>query len=83
MKDKGSSLFKLEQRVEKYSSELEVSLSKYSAITEWGVDHDSTELYGRRMSLCPDKTAIAAQRIQPAYGEKYDPLVMFDSEQER
>ena len=34
------------------------------------------------MALRPEKTTDAAQRIQAAYGEKYDPLVMFDSQRD-
>lgn len=75
-------LSKLEQQEEKYASELEATLSEYAALKEQGADFDSTELYAKRMTLRPEKTADAAQRIQSAYGEKYDPLVMFDSKRD-
>ena len=34
------------------------------------------------MALRTEKTTDAAHRIQSAYGEKYDPLVMFDSKRD-
>lgn len=75
-------LSKLEQQEEKYSSELEAALSEYANLKEQCTDFDFTELYAHKMVLRPEKTTNAAQRIQSAYGEKYDPLVMFDSKRD-
>ncbi len=75
-------LSKLEQQEEKYFSELEAALSEYAALKEQGADFDSTELYDQRMMLRQEKTTDASHRIQSAYGEKYDPLVMFDSKRD-
>ena len=72
-------LSKLEQQEEKYASELEAALSEYAVLKDQGADFDPTELYAQRTALRPEKTANAVQRIQSAYGEKFDPLVMFDS----
>ncbi len=72
-------LSKLEQQEEKYSSELEAALSEYAALKEQGADFNPSELYAQRMALRSEKSASASYRIQSAYGEKYDPLVMFDS----
>ena len=75
-------LSKLEQQEEKYSSELEAALSEYAALKDQGADFEPTQLYAQRMALRPEKTTDAAHRIQSAYGEKYDPLVMFDSKRD-
>ena len=75
-------LSKLEQQEEKYASELEAALSEYAALEEQSTDFDPTELYAQRTALRPEKTADAVQRIQSAYGEKFDPLVMFDSKRD-
>ena len=74
-----ASLSKLEQQETKYVSELEAALSEYAALKDQGADFDAAELYDQRMALRPGKTADSARRIQSAYGEKFDPLVMFDS----
>ncbi len=75
-------LSKLEQQEEKYSSELEAALSEYAALKEQGADFEPAELYAQRMALRPEKYSSASYRIQPAYGEKYNPLVMFDSQRD-
>lgn len=75
-------LSKLEQQEAKYTSELESALSEYAALKNQGADFNPTELYAQRTDLRPEKTADAVQRIQSAYGEKFAPLVMFDSKRD-
>lgn len=75
-------LSKLEQQEEKYASELEAALSEYAALKEQSADFEPAELYAQRMALRPENTADAVQRIQSAYGKKYDLLVMFDSQRD-
>lgn len=75
-------LSKLEQQEEKYASELEAALCEYATLKEQGSNFNSSELYAQRMTLRPEKTTDATQRIQSAYGAKYDPLVMFDSKRD-
>ena len=77
-----ASLSKPEQQETKYVSELEAALSEYAALKDQGADFDPAELYDQRMALRPGKTADSARRIQSAYGEKFDPLVMFDSKRD-
>ena len=77
-----ASLSKLEQQETKFVSELEAALSEYTALKDQGTDFDPAELYDQRMALRPGKTADSARRIQSAYGEKFDPLVMFDSKRD-
>lgn len=75
-------LSKLEQQETKYASELEAALSEYAALKDQSADFDPAELYAQRTALRPEKTAEAVQRIQSAYGEKFDSLVMFDSKRD-
>ena len=75
-------LSKLEQQEKKYASELEAALGEYVSLKEQSADFDPTELYAQRTAFRPEKTADAVQRIQSAYGEKFDPLVMFDSQRD-
>lgn len=75
-------LSKLEQQETKYASELEAALSEYAALKDQGADFDPAELYAQRTALRQEKTAEAVQRIQSAYGEKFDSLVMFDSKRD-
>lgn len=75
-------LSKLEQREKKYSAELEATLREYADLEDQGENFEPAELYAQRMALRPEKSSSASNRIQSAYGEKYDPLVMFDSQRD-
>ena len=77
-----ASLSKLEQQEEKYSSELETALSEYADLKEQSTDFEPAELYAQRMALRSEKSASVSNRIHSAYGEKYDPLLMFDSQRD-
>lgn len=77
-----ASLSKLEQQEEEYSSELETALSEYADLKEQSADFDPAELYAHRMALRSEKSASASNRIQSAYGKKYDPLLMLDSQRD-
>ena len=80
--DVEASLSKLEQQEEKYSSELETALSEYADLKEQSADFDLAELYAQRMALRSEKSASASNRVQSAYGKKYDPLLMLDSQRD-
>lgn len=77
-----ASLSKLEHQEEKYSFELEAALSEYEDLKAQRTDFELSGLYAQRMALRPEKTASASNRIQSAYGEKYDPLLVFDSQRD-
>ena len=77
-----ASLSKLEHQEEKYSFELEAALSEYEDLKAQRTDFELSGLYAQRMALRPEKTTSASNRIQSAYGEKYDPLLMFDSQRD-
>lgn len=72
----------MEQQEEKYSSKLKAGLSEYADLKEQGADFEPAQLYAHRMVLRPEKSVFASNRIQSAYKEKYDPLVMFDSQRD-
>ena len=65
-----------------YFSELETALSEYADLKEQSTDFEPAELYAQGMALHSEKSASASNRIQSAYGEKYDPLLMFDSQRD-
>ena len=77
-----ASLSNLEHQEEKYSFELEAALSEYEDLKAQRTDFELSGLYAQRMALRPEKTASASNRIQSAYGEKYDPLLVFDSQRD-
>ena len=54
----------------------------YADLKEQSADFEPVELYAQRMALRSEKSASASNRIQSAYGEKYDPLLMFDSQRD-
>lgn len=73
-------LSKLEQQEEKYASEPEAALREYADLKEQGADFKPAQLYAQRMrsvwrSLPPHPIVFS-----PLMGEKYDPLLMFDSQ---
>lgn len=80
--DAEAGLSKLEQQGKKYSAQLEAALNEYTNLKVRGADFDAAELYAQRMALRSEKSASASNRIQSAYGEKYDPLLMFESQRD-
>ena len=74
-----SNLQKLDEQEQKYSAELETALHEYAETKAQAADLDPVELYEARQAIRPDKEQEAESRAQQAYGEKYSPLLMFDS----
>lgn len=72
-------LKKLEMQEKKYAAELNTALKQYAELQEQAAIFDSVEMYEARKSIRPDKEQDAARRLQNAYGDKYNPLTMFDS----
>ena len=77
-----NSLKKLDVQEEKYATELDDALREYASLTEQAAELDSDELITARFSLRPEKERSAISRVQVAYGEKYDPLMMHDSKED-
>lgn len=77
-----SALKKLEAQEAKYSAELDAALKEYSELKEQASEFDAGELMEARLSIREEKERSAVTRVQDAYGEKYDPLMMFDSKRD-
>lgn len=75
-----STMAKLDQREQKYKTELDNALKEYAELREQAADLDSVALYEARLALRPTKKREAVQQLQGAYSDKYSPLTMFDSQ---
>ena len=73
------SLKRLEEQEQKYSAELEAVLNEYAGLRKQAQGVDPVHLYEARQAIRPDKEQEAENRVQQVYGEKYNPLLMFDS----
>ena len=77
-----SALKKLEAQETKYSAELDAALKEYGELKEQASEFDAGELMEARLSIREEKERSAVTRVQDAYGEKYDSLMMFDSKRD-
>ena len=77
-----SALKKLEAQEAKYSAELDAALKEYSELKEQASEFDAGELMEARLSIREEKERSAVTRVQDAYGERYDSLMMFDSKRD-
>lgn len=77
-----SALKKLEAQEAKYSAELDAALKEYSELKKQASEFDAGELMEARLSIRGEKERSAVTRVQDAYGEKYDSLMMFDSKRD-
>ena len=73
------SLKRLEEQEQKYSAELDAALTEYAGLREQAQGFDPVQLYEARQAIRPGKEQEAENRAQEVYGEKYSPLLMFDS----
>ena len=73
------SLKRLEEQEQKYSAELDAALTEYAGLREQAQGFDPVQLYKARQAIRPGKEQEAENRAQEVYGEKYSPLLMFDS----
>lgn len=73
------SLKRLEEQEQKYSTELDAALTEYAGFREQAQGFDPVQLYEARQAIRPDMEQEAVNRAQEVYGEKYSPLLMFDS----
>ena len=72
-------LKRLEEQEQKYSAELDAALTEYAGLREQAQGFDPVQLYEARQASRPSKEQEAENRAQEVYGEKYSPLLMFDS----
>ena len=77
-----SALKKLEAQEAKYSAELDAALKEYSELKEQASEFDAGELMEARLAIRGEKERSAVTRVQDAYGERYDSLMMFDSKRD-
>lgn len=75
-------LERLTKQEEKYTAELESALEQFSELREQAKNVDSAELFEQRAALQSDKIQSATSKIKAAYGEKFDPLILFDSKRD-
>ena len=73
------SLKRLEEQEQKYSAELDAALNEYAGLREQAQGFDPVQLYETKQTIRPGKEQEAENRAQEVYGEKYSPLLMFDS----
>ena len=73
------SLKRLEEQEQKYAPELDAALNEYAGLREQAQGFDLVHLYETKQSIRPGKEQEAEHRAQEVYGEKYSPLLMFDS----
>lgn len=73
-------LDRLKQREQKYSTELDRALKEYTELKKQAAVLDPAELYRARYAIRDDKKKDASRRLKKAYGDKYAPIIMFDSE---
>lgn len=76
-----TALKNLEKQKSKYSAELEDALKQYAELKAQAADVDAVERMDARLDIRPDRERSAADRVKVAYGDKYDPLMMYDSNQ--
>ena len=77
-----SALKKLEAQETKYSAELDAALKEYSELKEQVSEFDAGELMEARLAIRGEKERSAVTRVQDAYGERYDSLMIFDSKRD-
>ena len=77
-----TALKNLEKQESKYSAELEDALKQYADLKAQAADVDAVELMDARLDIRPDRERSAADRVKAAYGDKYDPLMMYDSKRD-
>lgn len=75
-------LKRLTKQEEKYAAELEDALKQFSELREQAKNVDSAKLSEQRIALQGEKIQSATSKIKETYGEKFDPLILFDSKRD-
>ncbi len=75
-------LKRLEQQEQKYTAELDNALKEYAELQEQAAEFDPDELMSERLAIRPGKERSAVARVQSAYGDRYQPLMMYDSKRD-
>jgi len=74
-----SSLETLNQQEKRYTAELDTALAQYTDLQQQAADMDTTELDAARHAIRPGKEKETAQRLQAAYGKKFDSRLLSKS----
>ena len=61
---------------------MDAALNEYAGLRKQAQSVDPVQLYEARQAIRPSKEQEAENRAQEVYGEKYNPLLMFDSKKE-
>lgn len=77
-----SELKKLEKSEARYTEELNNALKEYTKLQEQAAEFDPAKLYEARLAIRSGHERNSIQRVQEAYGDKYNLLMMFDSRRE-
>ena len=77
-----SGLKRLKQQEQKYTDELDNVLKEYAELKEQATEFDIDELMGECLEIRPDKERSVLSRVQSAYGDRYNPRMMYDSKQD-
>ena len=77
-----SALQKLSEQEEKYSAELDEALKQYAELKEQATGMDAAELMDARLAVREETERSAVDKVKAAYGEKYDPMLMYDSKRD-
>ena len=75
-------LKKLDEQEAKYSAELEEYLKQYAELKEQAAGMDTAELMNARLAVREEKERSVIDRIKSTYGEKFDPMLMYDSKRD-
>lgn len=76
------SLKRLEEQEQKYSAELDAALTECAGLREQAQGFDPVQLYEAKQAIRPGKEQEVQNQAQQVYGEKFSPLLMFDSQKE-
>lgn len=77
-----AALKKLSQQEEKYTAELNDALQQYADLKTQSAEFDPDELQDARLDLRPAMERSVVDRVQSAYEDKYDYLMMYDSKRD-
>lgn len=77
-----AALKKLSQQEEKYTAELNDALQQYADLKTQSAEFAPDELQDARLDLRPAMERSVVDRVQSAYGDKYDYLMMYDSKRD-
>lgn len=77
-----ATLKKLSQQEEKYTAELNDALQQYAELKSQSAEFDSDKLQDTRLALRPAMERSAVDCMQSAYGDRYQPLMMYDSKRD-